>query len=109
MESVIDVEDTTGVAKFLSKEIVFRIIINTIPIIDVGVATTFDDYQKKYQSHEYTPLLSLCGLPLRLAYLYGCLNFKKDDMRPGFTFLMREIGKNIWSRWFTVHPYKDPD
>jgi hypothetical protein len=67
-----------------------------------------EDYNKRLMSHKYTPLLHLCPFPLKLAYLYDCLNRQYGQIREElFIFWWRDIGKNIWNKFFTVYPYSE--
>lgn len=76
----------------------------------VNIVTTLEDYNKKLNSHLYTPLLFTCDLPTRLAYLHGCLNYGFNQSHSEvYTFWWREIGTDVWAIWFRVNPYNDSD
>ena len=69
---------------------------------------TNEDYGKKLLSHRYTSLLYCSSLELRLAYLFGCLNFDFDvTRREDFVFWWRQLGTYRWHLWFVVRPYDD--
>lgn len=75
---------------------------------DVGMVITKEDYEKKLYTHKYNPILFLVDLPLRLSYLYGCLNVSFGQSREeDFVFWWRKIGENEWREWFTVKRYRD--
>ena len=75
---------------------------------EIGIVTTKEDYEKKIRSHKYNPLLYIIPLPIRLAYLYDCLNRSYNISRKEkFVFWWRRMGTNRWHTWFIVHPYQD--
>jgi len=75
---------------------------------ETGMVTTKEDYEKKLYTHKYSPVLFLIELPLRLAYLYGCLNLSFRQSRDEeYVFWWRKVGENEWKRWFTAKRYRD--
>lgn len=75
---------------------------------DIGMVTTKEDYERKLYTHKYSPVLFLTELPLRIAYLYGCLNLSfRQSRSEEYVFWWRKVGNSEWSKWFTVQMYKD--
>ena len=107
----IKIHDKTISDIFSSGEIAFRIIVYSRrppKIKEKGMVTTFEEYKEKLFTHQYTPLLFIIGLPQRLAYLYGCLNYSFDQHHESeYVFIWRKLGERIWRLWFTVYPYED--
>jgi hypothetical protein len=103
--------------RFSIGDIVFRItardVVSDLPVNherNVNIVTSFEDYKKKLHSHLYTPLLFTCDLPMRLAYLHGCLNYNFNQPHAEvYTFWWRAIGTDKWDVWFRVKPYNDID
>ncbi len=80
----------------------------TEDVKDIGMVTTKEDYEKKLYTHKYNPVLFLIDLPLRIAYLYGCLNISFRHSRDEeFMIWWRKIGENDWNKWFAVKRYRD--
>ena len=106
------IKDKDGARFFLKEEAVFKIT-KLLPgrsegIVDHGMVNTKSDYEKKLADHQYISILMVAPLTYKLAYLYGCLNFKKGTPRAEvFTFHYRMIGKRDWVEWFSVNPYTD--
>ena len=72
------------------------------------MVTTMKDYEYILSSHQFTPLLFVCGFPERMAYLYGCLNNELHTPKTSkYIFYSRRIGEKEWKRWFTVEPYTE--
>lgn len=95
---------------FIQGTFVFKITAHTTDeeTREVGMVNTKEDYEKKLHTHKYNPILFLIDLPLRLAYLYGCLNVSFQQTRDEeFVFWGRKIGENEWKKWFTVKKYRD--
>ncbi len=95
--------------RFTRDEVVFRIeAISYDKNRDMYMVTTRKDYDKKLYTHLYNPLLFVVDLPLRLAYLYGCLNTSfRQLQQEKYIFYWREIGSIEWNEWFIVNPYED--
>jgi len=75
---------------------------------DVHMVIIKEDYEKKLKTHHYTPLLYIAPLPIKLAYLFDCLNRKFGTTRNEyFVFFWRNIGESEWEKWFDVTPYSD--
>ena len=75
---------------------------------DVGIVNAREDYERKMCTHMYNPVLFVISFPLRLAYLYGCLNHEyRRSHSETYNFLWRRVGSNDWNLWFRVHPYED--
>lgn len=104
---------------FLTGKVVFKIVkcshndtidsgVDVPKYTDYWMCTTFHEYQARLESHEYIPILWVAPLTYKLAYLYGCLNRKRNIPRlDNFIFLYREIGKSNWKEWFVVNSYRD--
>lgn len=105
----IDIVNNKLMNSFIKGNIVFKITsVKNFIIKDVSVATSFEDYKNKLNSHLYNPLLYTCNMYLRLAYLFGCLNYEPLRTRDeSFTFWWRVIGQDEWKVWFKVQPYQD--
>lgn len=74
----------------------------------VGMVITKEDYHKRLYSHDYMPLIYIVDLEYRLAYLFGCLNYKfRKTGDYTYTFWWRAIHTNHWHKWFHVPPYSD--
>lgn len=86
--------------KFMEGNIVFLVYENDKI---KGMVVTKEDYEKKIQSHQYTPLLFIIPFHIRVAYLYGCLNheFQKPNNNL-YRIMWREIGTDIWRVWFII-------
>lgn len=96
--------------RFCRGEVVFKITAVSVndPVVerDIHMVTTNDRYEEQIGSHQYTPLLFVVPLPVRLAYLYECLNRRFEKPRSEyFVFWWRTIGDVTWDKWFTVDPY----
>lgn len=73
---------------------------------DVSIVTTKEDYENRLYSHQYNPLLFTVSMPMRLGYLYGCLNRTyRQPREETFVFYWRELGKDEWRPWFRIRPY----
>jgi len=73
---------------------------------EVHMVVSKEDYEKRLNTHEYTPLLYAVSLETRLAYLYDCLNRQFNKPREQkFIFWWRKVGQSNWSEWFTVLPH----
>jgi hypothetical protein len=94
---------------FLEGNSVFRIsVLDGEKVIDPGIVTTFEDYERKLTSHLYVSILFVAPIHYKLAYLYDCLNREKGAPRKEtFIFYIREIKTREWKEWFVVHPYED--
>lgn len=99
------------IEKFKDKSLVFRLkCIDTISneTRDIGIVTDYDDYIRKLKSHLYIPILYTLDFYSQLSYLFGCLNLEYGVPRKFiFIFWKRFVGESEWSKWFTVHPYRD--
>lgn len=99
--------------KFLSGKAVFRItssrtIGDETIVEDKGIVSTYHDYEKLLNSHEYIPIINLSPLIYQLAYIFGCLNLERGKPRSEvFTFWYRELRTHEWKEWFVIQPYKD--
>lgn len=96
--------------KFSQGKIVIKIRLLLGDVLrDIGMVITKDDYECKLAMHSYHPAMFLIDVRLRLAYIYGCLNWnftsKKSDRI--YLFEWREIGSDVWKEWFRVLPYVD--
>lgn len=75
---------------------------------DIGIVTTKEDYEKKLYTHIYNPVLFLVDTPLRLAYLYGCLNIEfKVPRNEDYIFWWRKLKTDEWRKWFVVERYSE--
>jgi len=107
----IDIIDDKIVDEFSKGDIVFKI--EAAPNIEeerrpVGMVNTKEDYEKRLRTHFYDPILFVCRLPLRLAYLYGCLNHSFNAHQTDyFYFSWRRLRETVWNDWFIVHPYTE--
>lgn len=104
----IEIFDDNPVRLFLQGEVVFKISATSSDgsSRDVHMVVSKDDYDKKLESHQYTPLLFAVDLYRRLAYLYDCLNRQPNQSRDEqFMFLWRRLGQTEWNKWFEVSPY----
>jgi len=73
-----------------------------------GMVNTKEDYEKKVCAHQYTPLLFIVPLHVKLAYLYGCLNHELGVTKQrSYKFMWRTVKTDEWHLWFTIKPYKD--
>lgn len=71
-----------------------------------GMVISNTDYEAKIKAHVYSALLFVSDFKMRLAYLFGCLNYGKDFSHPrGFLFLYRKKGDTIWYTYFKIPPY----
>jgi hypothetical protein len=96
--------------EFRKGNIVFKITAHTTDgdTREIGMVNTKEDYERKLYTHKYLPVLFLVELPLRLAYLYGCLNVVfRRSRNEEYVFWWRKIGENRWEKWFTVKRYND--
>lgn len=96
--------------KFIQGKGVFRIVAcnGEDTKTDKGIVTTYADFEKRLQTHDYISLIHAAPLIYKIAYIYGCLNFEKGKPREEtFTFLFRELSKHDWIEWFVVKPYSD--
>jgi hypothetical protein len=99
----------------MNGDAVFKIVAEATNPYQLGVAHTYEDYQKLLNKHLYLPIIHLAPIHIQLAYLYGCLNMVYDTPRQhSFVFMYRLITKNgnkdtRWHPWFIVNPYKDSD
>ncbi len=112
----IEMIDKNITGRFSVGNVVYRITANhsvsDLPVTSrsVNIVTSLEDYNKKIRTHLYTPLLFICDLPMRLAYLHGCLNYSFDQQRSEvYTFWWREIYTDEWDIWFRVNPYNDSE
>jgi hypothetical protein len=112
----IEIIDKNIADKFSAGDIVYRITANhsvsDLPVTsrEVNIVTSLEDFNKKLSTHLYTPLLFICNLPTRLAYLHGCLNYRFDQQRSEvYIFWWREIYTDGWKVWFKVNPYVDSE
>jgi hypothetical protein len=98
-------------SEFSKGNIVFKIVSISLKdgsIEDDKMVNTNEDYEKKLYTHLYQPLLFSIDLPLRLSYLYGCLNFTfNKPQNKEYIFMWREIRTNCWNKWFKIKIYKD--
>lgn len=98
-------------SSFATGNVVFRIeesLTETDSRKQIGIVNTKEDYELKLCTHIYNPLLFICQLPIRLAYLYGCLNSSFSVSQDNYYFFSwRRIGETNWHDWFTVCPYLD--
>lgn len=76
---------------------------------DVGMVIAKDDYECKLAMHSYHPAMFLIDVKVRLAYIYGCLNRDFTSKKSGrvYSFEWREIGSDVWKKWFRIAPYID--
>jgi hypothetical protein len=73
-----------------------------------GMVNTKEDYEKKLFTHQYNPLLFIVPLHVKIAYLYGCLNYQYQISNGNtYRIMWREIKKDEWRLWFTVIPYQE--
>jgi hypothetical protein len=107
----LEIKDYEAESLFLQEKAVFKITSSTIHTKghrDVFMVMDKDEYYKRLLSHQYSPLLNICPIFVKLAYLYECLNRKNGISRDEqFTFWWRLIGKDEWKMWFIVNPYND--
>jgi hypothetical protein len=107
----IEMKDGGAESLFLQGKAVFKITSSTSHtkgVRDVFMVTDTDEYFKKFLAHQYSPLLSIVPIYVKLAYLYDCLNRTSGSTRSEqFTFWWRIIGKDEWKIWFIVNPYND--
>ncbi len=113
IKEFIEMHDTTVETRFFLGHVVFKITSLTEldgeeSQRDVGIVTDYEHYKNKIKNHTYDPLIALAPLPIRLAYLFDCLNrqlYKKRDNI--FVFWWRTLKTDKWHRWFTVYPYEE--
>lgn len=75
---------------------------------DIGMVITKEDYEEKLYTHIYNPVLFLSEFPLKLAYLFGCLNYNYKKSRDEiFIVWWRKIRTDEWKKWFIIHPYEE--
>lgn len=56
----------------------------------------------------YHPLIFVCPLHLRIAYLFGCLNEKfRTPRKETFLVFFQKDSVDDWRPWFSVYPYRD--
>ena len=68
-----------------------------------GMVFNVEEYRDLVASHTYIPLLYRCGIPLRIAYVFGCFPEKYGSSREGrYRVLTRKIGTDDWKTWFIV-------
>ena len=105
----IEIFDEDICKEFSGGEIVFRIVAEAGKCRrDIGMVTTNKDFEKKLTTHLYNPVIFCAPLWVKLAYLYGCLNYEYHTPREEtFIFFWRKIGTNNWKKWFKVLPYHD--
>lgn len=73
-----------------------------------GMVVTKEDYEKKIKTHQYTPLLFIVPFHVRIAYIYGCLNYDFDcPQTKKYKVMWRELNTDVWKIWFTINPHKD--
>ena len=106
----VEVHDDAIAPAFTRGDVVFKIsaVTSDGTSRDVHMVVNREDYEKRLSSHQYTPLLFMLPLPQRLAYLYECLNRRyKRTRTEQFVFWWRFLGRNEWTKWFTVKPYTE--
>ena len=110
IEDAIYVNTSISDAQFREEEIVFKIQAVSVDgeILDNGVVQTYQDYFKNIRSHQYTPILHIAPLEIRLAYIYGCLNVRYGEERNSiFRILYRFIKTDEWETWMMIYPYSE--
>lgn len=119
MYECIDIIDPDIENLFITDRVLFKII--SIPasskngedifsreVADHTLDISLEEYKIKYKSHEYIAILAILHLPLKIAYLYGCLNMKRGVKRDKeFSVWYRQVGQHNWNVWFNIRPYID--
>jgi len=75
-----------------------------------GMVFNVEEFRELVASHSYMPLLYRCSIPLRIAYIYGCLPEKYGVSKTEkLRVLWRRIDTSEWKNWFIVeHIHEDP-
>jgi hypothetical protein len=106
MENIFEMINPAISEKFLQGSVVFIIFENEKI---KGMVNTKEDYDKKINTHQYQPLIFLCPLHVKIAYLFDCLHRDCDSEKDEKTYniMWRTVGTDEWDLWFKINPYKD--
>lgn len=67
------------------------------------IVMQWSDLKKLLGDHLYNPILSLATIPLKIAYLCGCLNYEQAVSHgEDYVVWWRKINTDDWNGWFII-------